>query len=165
MHAGAEKPFARAASALSISHMGGQEMPEELTPKQIGSTEFKWWADEIAGNLKAAVDTSAGAHEELLSPKNSAAQDMMVNMITRRICRQIAKQIPGSVYSECVGSLRNKLKVVEDACGPANWDTVSMSSASVDGYYTPSDTSTNGSGMSGTELSCAWPCYISFMPS
>jgi hypothetical protein len=158
MHAGAEKPFLRAASIPALA-VPEECSPEEHTPKQIGSLEFKWWADEVAGSLKSAVDNStAGAEQCNRNSKQQAAasEDMLVAMVTRRICRQIAKQIPGKVYGEVVGSLRGKLKVVEDACSTASWDTSSMSSSSVDHddtssqrYSSPSAASSNSSAMSG----------------
>jgi hypothetical protein len=88
---------------------------DDDTPISLDPNHFKWWADDAASNLKLAVDNSS-IREERDDPLPSGIEDPEVSKVTRKICSQLAKQIPSSAYDEVTLSLRQKMKTLERAC-------------------------------------------------
>jgi hypothetical protein len=91
----------------------------ESSPSQIDDKRFKWWADEAAVSLKAAVENSFAQQDDDTS---ESMDNAAVSKNTKCICRQIAKQIPDLIYGDIVGALRGNLKLIENACQGAIWE-------------------------------------------
>jgi hypothetical protein len=81
------------------------------SPVERNSDAYNWWARDVAASLQQAVA------EDVAVPKGKGSSEQVaISVLTRRIARQVALQIPKESFAHLVNEARSKMKVVEASC-------------------------------------------------
>mmetsp|Transcript_2653 Transcript_2653/g.3959 ORF Transcript_2653/g.3959 Transcript_2653/m.3959 type:complete len:369 (-) Transcript_2653:99-1205(-) len=89
---------------------------DHSSPKPLATNHFRWWADDAASNLRAAVDSSFSSDQDDGSVTPHGSDDPVINKVTRKISSQIAKQISTPTYADLIQPLKSKIRILERAC-------------------------------------------------